>query len=211
MQPRERHCRWGRHGMLGRAHGRPLVRPQRTPRSQPLHTPAARSDTTPNTAAENLSAKGRISRRPAGGSGRSDRSIRDRPHPSARRPCGTTGTGHPSAGARNWHTPSTMGDQLGQPRSTRKRWTVNPPIAPSFQLPLLILKAGSAGAAACGGRPHAGSTTPWARDPRHSLTCQQTERRITHVPSGSYLQGGRKRTFGNKLKFRSEQSACPLL
>ena len=56
--------------MLGRAHRRPLDRPQPTPHSQPLHTPAARSDTTPNTAAENLSAKGRISRRPAGGSGR---------------------------------------------------------------------------------------------------------------------------------------------
>jgi hypothetical protein len=53
--------------------------------------------------------------------------------------------------------------------------------------------------------------TPWAHDPRHSLTCQQTERRITHVPSGSYPREGRKRTFGNKLKFRSEQSACPLL
>jgi hypothetical protein len=53
--------------MLGRAHRRPLDRPQPTPHSQPLHTPADRSDTTPNTAAENLSAKGRICRRPAGG------------------------------------------------------------------------------------------------------------------------------------------------
>ena len=60
----------GRQGMLGRAHGRPLVRPQPTPHSQLLHTPAARSDTTPNTAADNLSAKGRICRGPAGGSGR---------------------------------------------------------------------------------------------------------------------------------------------
>jgi hypothetical protein len=75
---------------------------------------------------------------------------------------------------------------------------------------LYELKAGPAGGRLR--RPSsAGSTTPWARDPRHSLTCQQTERRITHVPSGSYPLGGRKRTFRNKLKFRSEQSACSLL
>jgi hypothetical protein len=97
------------------------------PRQPALHAPAARSDTTPNTAAENLSAKGRICRGPAGASGRMrPQSPRQTPHPSARRPCGATVTGHPSAGARNWHTPSTLGDQLGQPRSTRKRRTVNP-------------------------------------------------------------------------------------
>jgi hypothetical protein len=73
-----------------------------------------------------------------------------------------------------------------------------------------FLKAGPAGGRLR--RPSsAGSTTSWACDPRHSLTYQQMEHRITHVPSGSYPQGGRKRTFRNKLKFRSEQSACPLL
>jgi hypothetical protein len=43
-------------------------------------------------------------------------------------------------------------DTLYGGRSFRKQRTVNPPIAPSLQLPLLFLKTGLR-AAACGGRP----------------------------------------------------------
>jgi hypothetical protein len=133
----------GRQGMLGRAHRRPLVRPQPTPHSQPLHTRSP-GPTPPQTPRQRTSAPraGSAAGQPAVAAG-CDRSLRDRPHPSARRPCGATVTGHPSAGTRNWHTPSTMGDQLGQPRSTRKRRTVNPPIVPArYNLSLPFLKAG---------------------------------------------------------------------
>ena len=69
MQPRER-LAGGAAGDAGPS-TRAATRPAAADPTQPaLHAPAARSDTTPNTAAENLSAKGRICRGPAGGSGR---------------------------------------------------------------------------------------------------------------------------------------------
>jgi hypothetical protein len=152
--------------MLGRAHRRPLVRPQPTPHSQPLHTRSP-GPTPPQTRWQRTSAPraGSAAGQPAVAAG-CDRSLRDRPHPSARRPCGATVTGHPSAGTRNWHTPSTMGDQLGQPRSTRKRRTVNPLIVPArYNLSLPFLKAGPAGGRLR--RPSSAGTNPRAARASH--------------------------------------------
>jgi hypothetical protein len=166
----------GRQGMLGRAHRRPLVRPQPTPHSQPLHTRSP-GPTPPQTRWQRTSAPraGSAAGQPAVAAG-CDRSLRDRPHPSARRPCGATVTGHPSAGTRNWHTPSTMGDQLGQPRSTRKRRTVNPPIVPArYNLSLPFLKAGPADGRLR--RPPSGQvSSPASRASRAASACWSRRR-----------------------------------
>jgi hypothetical protein len=62
----------------------------------------------------------------------SDRSLRGRPHPSARRPCDATVTGHPSTGARNYrHAGPLRTTSLHSPGPLRKRRTVNPPTAPA--------------------------------------------------------------------------------
>jgi hypothetical protein len=162
--------------MLGRAHRRPLVRPQPTPHSQPLHTRSP-GPTPPQTRWQRTSAPraGSAAGQPAVAAG-CDRSLRDRPHPSARRPCGATVTGHPSAGTRNWHTPSTMGDQLGQPRSTRKRRTVNPPIVPArYNLSLPFLKAGRGGGGG-GGRETGERAAPSTRAPRAASACWSRRR-----------------------------------
>jgi hypothetical protein len=146
MQPRERLCRWGGRGCWAEhtADPRQLAppRPGRPVRHHP-QTPRQRTS---------APRAGSAAGQPAVAAG-CDRSLRDRPHPSARRPCGATVTGHPSAGARNWHMPSTMGDQLGQPRSTRKRRTVNPPIVPARYNFLYSSSRPALRAAAWGGRP----------------------------------------------------------
>jgi hypothetical protein len=162
MQPRKRLCRWDRHGCwaehtAGHSTGRsrPHTASPSTPRPPgptPLQTPRQRTS-----APRAGSAPGQ----PAVAAG-SNRSLRDRPHPSARRPCGATVTGHPSAGAPNWPMPSTMGDQLGQPRSTRKQRTVSPLIVPARYS---FLYASST--PACSGRPCADHSR--AGRPRRAL------------------------------------------
>jgi hypothetical protein len=57
----------------------------------------------------------------------SDRSLRGRPHPSARRPCGATVTGHPSTGARNCgHAGPLRMTSLDRRALLHQRRTVNP-------------------------------------------------------------------------------------